>query len=65
MLVMVMMVMAMMVMAGSLRERGGGRERHQYGGDDKFNHKIDLYPVIQWTPRAEKFSTTEASTPLV
>jgi hypothetical protein len=63
--VMVVVMAVVMVMARCLRERSIGREHHQYGGDCQFNHKIDLYPVIQLVPRAEKFSTTEAKTPLV
>jgi hypothetical protein len=65
MLVMVVVMMVVMVMARSLREGSVGREHHQDSGDDKFNHKIDLYPVIPLTPCAEKFGTTEAKTALV
>jgi hypothetical protein len=65
MLVMVVMVMMVVVMGRCLRERSIGREHHQYRGDCQFNHKIDLYPVIQLAPCAEKFSTTEAQTALV
>jgi len=60
MLVMVMVVMMVVVMGRCLSERSIGRKHHQYCGDSQFNHKIDLYPVIQLTPRAEKFSTTKA-----